>query len=94
MPELPGGPREAAELRALGEEWRGEWPDGRVCKAELNRIADRLNGREAAIRADQTQLIAAWLRVRGSHLDEPRHAEWRDAADAIERGFGGGSDVD
>ncbi len=32
----------ADELRALGEEWRGEWPDGRVCKAELNRLADRL----------------------------------------------------
>lgn len=32
----------ASELRALGEEWRGEWPDGRVCKAELGRIAERL----------------------------------------------------
>ncbi len=32
----------ADELRALGEEWRGEWPDGRVCKAELGLIADRV----------------------------------------------------
>jgi hypothetical protein len=33
------------ELRALGQEWRMEFPDGRVCKAELNRIADRLETR-------------------------------------------------
>jgi hypothetical protein len=33
----------AAELRTLGQEWREEWPDGRVCKSALNEIADRLN---------------------------------------------------
>jgi protein subunit release factor A len=33
----------AAELRALGQEWREEWPDGRVCKSTLNEIADRLD---------------------------------------------------
>jgi hypothetical protein len=32
----------ADELRALGQEWREEWPDGRVCKSALNEIADRL----------------------------------------------------
>lgn len=32
----------AEELRALGQEWREEWPDGRVCKASLNKIADHL----------------------------------------------------
>lgn len=30
------------ELRGLAEEWDSVWPDGRVCKAELHRIADRL----------------------------------------------------
>lgn len=40
--QLQGAVAIADELRALGQEWREEWPDGRVCKAALNEIADRL----------------------------------------------------